>query len=65
MAAAQVVPLWEAYWQHHAASPKPSPELVKLRWMLEELRVSLFAPELKTAYPVSVQRLQKILQSLE
>ncbi len=62
--AVQIVPLWEAYWQHHAASTKPSPELIKLRWMLEELRVSLFAPELKTLYPVSVQRLQKILQGL-
>ncbi|XLM22585.1 DUF3418 domain-containing protein, partial [Chromobacterium piscinae] len=26
------------------------------RWMLEELRVSLFAQELKTPYPVSVKR---------
>ncbi len=29
------------------------------RWMLEELRVSLFAQELKTPYPVSVKRLEK------
>jgi ATP-dependent helicase HrpA len=28
--------------------------------MLEELRVSLFAQQLKTAYPVSVQRLEKL-----
>ncbi|MCK5091638.1 MAG: DUF3418 domain-containing protein [Gammaproteobacteria bacterium] len=27
--------------------------------MLEELRVSLYAQELKTAYPVSVKRLEK------
>jgi ATP-dependent helicase HrpA len=27
--------------------------------LLEELRVSLFAQELKTPYPVSVKRLQK------
>lgn len=30
------------------------------RWMLEELRVSLFAQELRTPYPVSPKRLDKI-----
>ena len=30
------------------------------RWMLEEFRVSLFAPELGTAYPVSPQRLKAL-----
>jgi ATP-dependent helicase HrpA len=30
------------------------------RWMLEEYRVSLFAPELGTAYPVSPQRLKAL-----
>ena len=34
------------------------PELEKFRWMLEELRVSQFAQELKTAMPVSVKRLE-------
>ena len=34
------------------------PALEQYRWMLEELRVSLFAQELKTAIPVSVKRLQ-------
>ncbi|WP_455047099.1 DUF3418 domain-containing protein, partial [Kingella oralis] len=29
------------------------------KWMIEELRVSLFAQELKTPYPVSVKRLMK------
>ncbi|MFM1892694.1 MAG: hypothetical protein RLZ44_1771, partial [Pseudomonadota bacterium] len=32
------------------------PRLEEIRWMLEELRVSLFAQELGTAYPVSVKR---------
>ena len=31
--------------------------LAAFRWMIEELRVSLFAQELKTPYPVSVKRL--------
>jgi ATP-dependent helicase HrpA len=29
------------------------------RWMIEELRVSLFAQELKTSIPTSVQRVEK------
>lgn len=29
----------------------------ELRWMLEEFKVSLFAPELKTAFPISAKRL--------
>ncbi len=51
-----IIPLWQAYWQRHS---EENLDLVEFRWMLEELRVSLFAPELKTAYPVSVQRLQR------
>jgi ATP-dependent RNA helicase HrpA len=40
------------------------PKLEEFRWQLEELRVSLFAQELKTPYPVSVKRLQKLWDSL-
>jgi ATP-dependent helicase HrpA len=38
--------------------------LDEIRWMLEELRVSLFAQGLKTAYPISVKRVRKRWQSL-
>ena len=41
-----------------------SDDLAAFKWMIEELRVSLFAQELKTPYPVSVKRLDKILQTL-
>ena len=34
--------------------------LAGFKWMIEELRVSLFAQELKTPYPVSVKRLMKV-----
>ena len=34
-----------------------SDDLAAFKWMIEELRVSLFAQELKTPYPVSVKRL--------
>ncbi len=35
--------------------------LVRARWLIEELRVSLFAQQLRTAEPVSLQRVQKVL----
>ena len=50
-------------------SPKASPEkkqaIEEFRWMIEEFKVSLFAPELRTAYPVSVQRLIKKQKEIE
>ncbi|WP_459950946.1 ATP-dependent RNA helicase HrpA [Denitratisoma sp. agr-D3] len=36
------------------------PFMEEFRWLLEELRVALFAQELKTPSPVSVKRLQKM-----
>ncbi|HET7363765.1 MAG TPA: DUF3418 domain-containing protein, partial [Burkholderiales bacterium] len=41
-----------------------SPELVQFGWLLEELRVSLFAQELRTPIAVSVKRLAKLWQSV-
>ena len=34
-------------------------------WMVEEFKVSVFAQELKTPYPVSEKRLQKKLKEIE
>ena len=36
-------------------------ELTQVRWMIEELRVSLFAVELGTAYSVSEKRIRTVL----
>ena len=41
-----------------------SDDLAAFKWMIEELRVSLFAQELKTPYPVSVKRLLKEWEGL-
>ncbi len=46
--------------QLRKANIEPSDTLTEYRWMIEELRVSLFAQELKTPYPVSAKRLDKI-----
>jgi ATP-dependent helicase HrpA len=40
------------------------PRLAEFRWHLEELRVSLYAQELKTPYPVSYKRLDKIWNAM-
>jgi ATP-dependent helicase HrpA len=40
------------------------PALEEFRWMLEEQRVSLFAQELKTPYPVSYKRLARAWAAL-
>ena len=37
----------------------------ELYWMIEEYKVSLFAQELKTPYPVSPKRLQQLIQEIE
>jgi ATP-dependent helicase HrpA len=42
-----------------------SAEQEQFGWLLEELRVSLFAQELRTPVPVSVKRLQKLWQTLK
>jgi ATP-dependent helicase HrpA len=34
------------------------------RWLIEELRVSLFAQELKTPFPISIKRLEKTWQDM-
>ncbi|WP_420996648.1 ATP-dependent RNA helicase HrpA [Cupriavidus sp. 30B13] len=39
--------------------------LDEFRWMLEELRVALFAQELRTPVPMSVKRLQKVWESMQ
>ena len=62
--AASVGLLWQkwqdkmsALYQAHVDIPQP---LQDYRWLIEELRVSLFAQELKTPFPISIKRLEKI-----
>ncbi|MBG6058869.1 ATP-dependent helicase HrpA [Cryobacterium sp. MP_M5] len=44
-------------------APDSQANLVRARWMIEELRISLFAQELKAAESVSLQRIHKVLTS--
>ncbi|MCW2679717.1 MAG: ATP-dependent helicase HrpA [Frankiales bacterium] len=42
----------------------PSPQLDELRWMVEELRISLFAQPMRTRYAVSEKRIYKAMDAL-
>lgn len=57
----QLSDLWNAYQKRHDTLEKQhmvSEQLEHYRWMLEEYRVSLFAQELKTQFPISEKRLK-------
>jgi len=66
-AAAELAPL-EAQWLREDARQRKTgsadPALEQFRWLLEELRVQLFAQELKVPVPVSAKRLAKLWQTL-
>ncbi len=46
------------------ASPEKKKAVEELRWMIEEFKVSLFAPELKTPFPISAKRLVAKLKEI-
>ncbi|HEX2198824.1 MAG TPA: ATP-dependent RNA helicase HrpA [Burkholderiales bacterium] len=65
--AAEVAALEQAYrrqMQSKARQGGHGADLAQFGWLLEELRVSLFAQELKTPVPVSVKRLAKLWDTL-
>jgi len=65
--AAEIGPLWEQWRERDERNHRDGihdAELDHYHWMLEEFRVSLFAQELRTAFPVSAKRLQKQWQTL-
>ncbi|MDP1526614.1 MAG: ATP-dependent RNA helicase HrpA [Rhodocyclaceae bacterium] len=51
---------WEREWLAMRKAGVMDDFLLEFRWLLEELRVALFAQELRTPSPVSVKRLQKM-----
>jgi len=58
---AELRPIEQRYWRHLAERKGvQDTRLEEFRWLLEELRVSLFAQELRTPQPVSAKRLEKV-----
>jgi ATP-dependent helicase HrpA len=61
--AGKVGAIWKRYEERAIKLKKAGesdPRLEDFRWRIEELRVSLYAQELKTPYPVSYKRLDKL-----
>jgi ATP-dependent helicase HrpA len=57
---AELKPQEQRYWRLVAERKGVMDErLREFRWLLEELRVSFFAQELRTPQPVSIKRLDK------
>ncbi|BAW80683.1 ATP-dependent helicase HrpA [Candidatus Nitrosoglobus terrae] len=66
----EIKPLWLNYQQkletqYKDKEDKTSAALANYRWMLEEYRVSLFAQELGTLYPISAKRLKNQWQEIK
>ncbi len=64
---AQVHAVAAEYAQLEAELPagtEPLPELAEIRWMIEELRVSLYAHPMRTRYPISLKRIQRAIDDL-
>ena len=63
------VEAWTRRWRERRdrdrAAGRHDPALDEFRWLLEELKVSLFAQELRTPVPVSLKRVEKAWASLE
>ena len=56
---------WATYLKLKASGGIDAHALDELRWLIEELRVSLFAQELKTVETVSPKRLNKLIETLQ
>ena len=55
---------WAAQKQKFSARRRAEPEVQEIDWLLEELRVSLFAQTLGTAQTVSDKRIRKAIAEL-
>ena len=66
--AAEIASMWKRYEERAVKLRKAGesdPRLEDFRWRIEEWRVSLFAQELKTPYPVSLKRLEKLWTEMQ
>jgi ATP-dependent helicase HrpA len=64
LGSAELSQAFDAFEKAGGMIPLPwdaEPRLVQARWLIEELRVSLFAQQLGTSETVSVQRIKKVL----
>ncbi|AFJ47211.1 ATP-dependent helicase [Shimwellia blattae DSM 4481 = NBRC 105725] len=60
----QVQQAWQPWLHKLPASRRDDDDVQAIRWMIEELRVSYFAQQLGTAYPVSDKRIMQAMESI-
>ena len=60
----KVVDQFEKKYAQYKLNRQIPAELTETRWMIEELRVSFFAQQLGTRYPISVKRIENHLAEL-
>ncbi len=61
----EIEPFQKAFWQMiEKYQGRRVPERHPFRWRLEEFRVSLYAQQLKTAYPISAKRMSEALATI-
>lgn len=59
-----VTNMWQQWKGKLTPAQQLLPEVQEIRWMIEELRVSLFAQQLGTPYPISDKRIIQSMESL-
>ncbi|WP_420896210.1 ATP-dependent RNA helicase HrpA [Xenorhabdus bovienii] len=55
---------WQQWLAKLSIQQKQLPEVKEIRWMIEELRISLFAQQLGTAYPISDKRILQVMENI-
>jgi len=62
---AELLPVWEQTKAATIEAGHPSKKAIDIRWLFEELRVSVFAQELGVTDKVSVPRIESLLNALK
>ena len=63
---AQLTRQWQRMMQNQGLSGNQHAQKIQeVRWQFEELRIALFAQELKTPVPMSIKRIEKIILSFQ
>ncbi|SET20976.1 ATP-dependent RNA helicase HrpA [Thorsellia anophelis] len=56
---------WQNWFNKLTLELKANSEVITIRWMIEELRISLFAQQLGTPYPISEKRILQAMMQIE
>ncbi len=60
----QLQQVWQQWLNKLPPARRDDADIADVRWMIEELRVSLFAQQLGTPYPISDKRIMQAMEQL-